>query len=107
MLGNGIVSFATFHKALRFFVGQTNNAECLIPVFLHSVNACMKKLQEYVDDINSNIEKLDTRGPVSRYVLPEENIKGRFVIFVLAFGRTVSSICCRNIDSLFQAYNNI
>ena len=37
----------------------------------------MKKLQEYVDEINENIEKLDTRGPVSKYVLPEENLRGR------------------------------
>ncbi|KAK1326526.1 hypothetical protein QJS10_CPA01g02911 [Acorus calamus] len=39
-----------------------------------------KKLQEYVDDINANIEKLDTRGPVSKYVLPEENLRGRITI---------------------------
>ncbi|KAJ4950490.1 hypothetical protein NE237_027322 [Protea cynaroides] len=39
-----------------------------------------KKLQEYVDDINANIEQLDTRGPVSKYVLPEENLRGRLTI---------------------------
>ncbi|KAK1273950.1 hypothetical protein QJS04_geneDACA012123 [Acorus gramineus] len=39
-----------------------------------------KKLQEYVDDINANIDKLDTRGPVSKYVLPEENLRGRITI---------------------------
>ncbi|KAJ4958757.1 hypothetical protein NE237_025868 [Protea cynaroides] len=39
-----------------------------------------KKLQEYVDDINANIEKLGTRGPVSKYVLPEENLRGRLTI---------------------------
>ncbi|XP_042493614.1 acetylornithine deacetylase-like [Macadamia integrifolia] len=38
------------------------------------------KLQEYVDDINANIETLDTQGPVSKYVLPEENIRGRLTI---------------------------
>ena len=43
-----------------------------------SVKEVMKKLQEYVDDINTNIEKLATRGPVSKYVLPEENLRGRF-----------------------------
>ena len=43
-----------------------------------SVKEVMKKLQEYVDDINTNIEKLSTRGPVSKYVLPEENLRGRF-----------------------------
>jgi len=42
-----------------------------------SINDVMKKLQEYVKDINENIEKLESRGPVSKYVLPEENIRGR------------------------------
>ena len=37
----------------------------------------MTKLQEYVDDINDNIQKLETRGPVSKYVLPDENLRGR------------------------------
>lgn len=45
-----------------------------------SVTDVMKKLQEYVDDINENIEKLDTRGPVSKYVLPDENLRGRYVL---------------------------
>lgn len=45
-----------------------------------SVKEVMTKLQEYVDDINSNIEKLETRGPVSKYVLPDENLRGRFVL---------------------------
>lgn len=44
----------------------------------------MKKLQEYVDDINENIEKLDTRGPVSKYVLPDENLRGRCVFILLS-----------------------
>lgn len=44
-----------------------------------SVKDVMKKLEEYVDDINDNIEKLDSRGPVSKYVLPEENLKGRSI----------------------------
>jgi hypothetical protein len=42
-----------------------------------SVKDVMKKLLEYVDDINDNIEKLDSRGPVSKYVLPDENLRGR------------------------------
>jgi hypothetical protein len=43
----------------------------------------VKKLKEYVDNINANIEKLKTRGPVSKYVLPEENLRGRWEIFIL------------------------
>ncbi|KAK9187640.1 hypothetical protein WN944_019038 [Citrus x changshan-huyou] len=46
----------------------------------YNVTDVMKRLQEYVDDINENIEKLDTRGPVSKYVLPDENIRGRHVL---------------------------
>lgn len=38
----------------------------------------MEKLQEYVGDINNNIEKLDTRGPVSKYVLADEKLWGRY-----------------------------
>ncbi|CAN8274744.1 unnamed protein product [Cochlearia groenlandica] len=49
----------------------------------YDVDEVMKKLQEYVDDINSNIEKLATRGPVSKYVLPDENLRGRFGFFLL------------------------
>lgn len=40
----------------------------------------MKKLQEYVEELNSNIEKIDARGPVSKYVLPDENLQGRCVL---------------------------
>ncbi|GAY65457.1 hypothetical protein CUMW_241230, partial [Citrus unshiu] len=55
----------------------------------YNVTDVMKKLQEYVDDINENIEKLDTRGPVSKYVLPDENIRGRHVLSLhyLTLGR--------------------
>ena len=39
----------------------------------------MKKLQEYVDDINTNVENLATRGPVSKYVLPDGTyVEGSF-----------------------------
>lgn len=49
----------------------------------------MSKLQEYVDDINENVDKLDSRGPVSKYVLPDENLRGRSLslsaLFLLDF----------------------
>ncbi|KAI8529847.1 hypothetical protein RHMOL_Rhmol11G0006100 [Rhododendron molle] len=51
-----------------------------------SITDVMKKLQEYVEDLNANIEKLDVRGPVSKYVLPDEHLRGRLakiLIFVL------------------------
>ncbi|KAG5523874.1 hypothetical protein RHGRI_030762 [Rhododendron griersonianum] len=52
----------------------------------YNITDVMKKLQEYVEDLNANIEKLDVRGPVSKYVLPDEHLRGRLakiLIFVL------------------------
>ncbi|KAI3997896.1 hypothetical protein MKX01_036798 [Papaver californicum] len=40
----------------------------------------VKKLQEYMEDINANIENLDSRGPASKYILPDENLRGSLVI---------------------------
>ncbi|XP_008786311.1 acetylornithine deacetylase [Phoenix dactylifera] len=56
----------------------------------------VKKLQEYVDEINANIEKLDSRGPVSKYVLPDENLRGRLTI---TFDEAVTSGVACNLDS--------
>jgi len=42
------------------------------------VKDVMKKLQEYVDEINENIHKLEARGPVSKYALSDENLRGRW-----------------------------
>ena len=39
----------------------------------------IKKLKEYVEDLNKNIEKIATRGCVSKYVLPDENFRGKYV----------------------------
>ncbi|GLJ22250.1 hypothetical protein SUGI_0418440 [Cryptomeria japonica] len=55
------------------------------------------KLKEYVDHINANIEMLKTRGPVSKYVLPEENIKGSISI---EFGEMMSEGVACSLDSL-------
>ncbi|KAL6175990.1 hypothetical protein ACLB2K_052626 [Fragaria x ananassa] len=57
----------------------------------YDVKDVMKKLQEYVDDINENITKLDTRGPVSKYVLPDENLRGRLTI---SFDEVSSGVAC-------------
>ncbi|CAI9784966.1 unnamed protein product [Fraxinus pennsylvanica] len=61
----------------------------------YSVTDVMTKLQNYVDDMNANIEKLDTRGPVSKYVLPDENLRGRITI---SFDEAMSGVAC-NLDS--------
>ncbi|KAG5249034.1 acetylornithine deacetylase [Salix suchowensis] len=57
----------------------------------YSVIDAMKKLQEYVDEINENLEKLDTRGPVSKYVLPEENLRGSLTV---TFNKASSGVAC-------------
>ncbi|CAH9095122.1 unnamed protein product [Cuscuta europaea] len=61
----------------------------------YSVSDVMKKLKDYVDDLNDNIDKLDTRGPVSKYVLPDENLRGRLNI---SFDEASSGVAC-NLDS--------
>ncbi|QCD91450.1 acetylornithine deacetylase [Vigna unguiculata] len=57
----------------------------------YNVKDVMKKLQEYVDDINKNIEKLESRGPVSKYVLPDENLRGSIT---LSFNEALSGVAC-------------
>ncbi|XP_031099204.1 acetylornithine deacetylase isoform X1 [Ipomoea triloba] len=61
----------------------------------YSVSDVMTKLQEYVDDLNANIDKLDTRGPVSKYALPDENLRGRLSI---CFDEASSGVAC-NLES--------
>lgn len=61
----------------------------------YSVTDVMKKLEEYVEDLNANIEKLDIRGPVSKYVLPDEDLRGRLTI---SFDEAMSGVAC-NLDS--------
>lgn len=60
-----------------FFRKYLNLLISLVHLMYSSITDVVKKLQEYVDDINANIEKLDTRGPVSKYTLPDENLRGR------------------------------
>ncbi|KFK28468.1 hypothetical protein AALP_AA7G000200 [Arabis alpina] len=61
----------------------------------YDVKEVITKLQAYVDDINTNIEKLATRGPVSKYVLPDENLRGRLTI---SFDEASAGVAC-NLDS--------
>ncbi|KAI5642011.1 hypothetical protein M9H77_00208 [Catharanthus roseus] len=59
----------------------------------YDISDAQKKLEEYVKDINENIEKLDTRGPASKYVLPEENLRGR-VDIDMSFDTPLPGIAC-------------
>ncbi|KAL6520049.1 hypothetical protein OROHE_017192 [Orobanche hederae] len=61
----------------------------------YSVSNVKEKLQEYVEDLNANIQKLDTRGPVSKYVLPDENLRGRMT---MTFDEALSGVAC-DLDS--------
>uniref|UniRef100_A0A2P2JTU2 Acetylornithine deacetylase n=2 Tax=Rhizophora mucronata TaxID=61149 RepID=A0A2P2JTU2_RHIMU len=61
----------------------------------YDVKDVMKKLQEYVDDINDNLDKLETRGPVSKYILPENNLRG---ILTLSFDEAMPGVAC-DLDS--------
>ena len=48
-----------------------------------SVTDVAEKLKAFVEDINANIEELDTRGPVSKYDIPELGIRGRLVNVII------------------------
>ncbi|GKB60176.1 acetylornithine deacetylase [Tanacetum coccineum] len=61
----------------------------------YNVEDVIKKLNEYVEDLNTNIEKLPTRGPVSKYTLPDENLRGRIEI---SFDEASSGVAC-NLES--------
>ncbi|XP_068305317.1 acetylornithine deacetylase-like isoform X2 [Pyrus communis] len=58
----------------------------------YNVKDVMEKLQEYVDDINENIGKVESRGPVSKHVLPDENLRGRSLL--LSFDEAKSGVAC-------------
>ncbi|KAI7743991.1 hypothetical protein M8C21_001758, partial [Ambrosia artemisiifolia] len=60
-----------------------------------SVPDVIKKLNEYVEDLNKNIEKIPTRGPVSKYILPNEDLRGRIEI---SFDEASSGVAC-NLES--------
>ncbi|XP_020082760.1 acetylornithine deacetylase-like [Ananas comosus] len=62
----------------------------------YSPTDIVKKLYAYVDDINAHIEDLDTRGPVSKYVLPDEGLKGR--VEIKTGEEIIAGIAC-NLDS--------
>ncbi|XP_004511787.1 acetylornithine deacetylase [Cicer arietinum] len=57
----------------------------------YNVKDVMKKLQEYVADINENIQKLESRGPVSKYVLSDANLRGSLT---LTFDEATSGVAC-------------
>ncbi|KAL8216386.1 hypothetical protein R6Q57_023223 [Mikania cordata] len=61
----------------------------------YNVPDVINKLNEYVEDLNKNIDKIPTRGPVSKYVLPDENLTGKIEI---TYDETTSGIAC-DIDS--------
>lgn len=99
----GFATPSTMKPTQWFYPGGGINqipAECTVSgdvrlTPFYSVTDVIKKLQEYVEDLNTNIEKLDTRGPVSKYVLPDENLRGRLDI---TFDEAMSGVAC-NLES--------
>ncbi|MFS7997124.1 putative acetylornithine deacetylase [Helianthus anomalus] len=69
--------------------------DCYDMIFFFSVADVIKKLNEYVEDLNKNIEKIPTRGPVSKYILPDEDLRGRMEI---SFDEASSGVAC-NLES--------
>ncbi|CAD6249886.1 unnamed protein product [Miscanthus lutarioriparius] len=63
----------------------------------YSTSHVMEKLKEYVEDINERLETiLDTCGPVSKYILPDENLRGRLEITF--DGDVMNGVAC-NLES--------
>lgn len=62
----------------------------------YSCAEVVSAIKGYVEDINSNIETLPSQGPCSKYVLPEEGLKGRLTI---EFEKTMMSGVACNLDS--------
>ncbi|KAG2484765.1 hypothetical protein HYH03_016419 [Edaphochlamys debaryana] len=73
--------------------------DCRVTPF-YDVNQVMTKLKQYVDDLNSAssgaLESLPTRGPYSKYVLPDEGLRGRLE---LSFFDSFSKGIACNLDS--------
>nr|BAA95409.1 DIP-1 [Citrullus lanatus] len=62
----------------------------------YEVKDVITKIQSYVEDINAHVEDLESRGPVSKYTLPDEGIRGRIDV---TFGEPISGIAC-DLDSI-------
>ena len=54
-----------------------------------SVKDVVAKISGYVNYINEHVEDLESRGPVSKYTLPDEGLRGKWVFLCLCFGLKV------------------
>lgn len=72
----------------------TISGDCRITPF-YEVDQAIAKLNEYVDDLNANMDKLPSpcHGPCSKYVLPDEGLQGRLKLEF--FDMTSRGIACR------------
>lgn len=62
----------------------------------YNVEACKAKVEEYIADINKNIQHLRTRGPCSRYVITEEDgNEKRGIIKLEWMGEAFKGIACQ------------
>ena len=56
----------------------------------YSAEAAANALKGYIDTLNKDLSQLPTRGPVSKYVLPEQNLSGSLELTIM--GEKMSGI---------------
>lgn len=69
--------------------------------FLPRMDDVKTKIQGYVDDINAHVENLESRGPVSKYTLPDEGLRGRCFLFSLLNNSLLKIPLLKTNDVLF------
>ncbi|GAX82993.1 hypothetical protein CEUSTIGMA_g10420.t1 [Chlamydomonas eustigma] len=82
--------------------------DCRLTPF-YEVEDAMEKLKTYVDDINANITALPTRGPCSKYELPEEGLRGTLELkFFDAYTRGVAcKLDSVGYHAMFEAFKEV
>lgn len=82
--------------------------DCRLTPF-YDADEVMKKLQQYVDDINADLPSLAHRGPHSKYELPDEGLRGK--VTLKFFDMVGKGVAC-NLDSpgfhaMHQAFEEV
>ncbi|EKX52085.1 hypothetical protein GUITHDRAFT_92346 [Guillardia theta CCMP2712] len=62
----------------------------------YTAQQAKKSLQSYVEELNKDISKLPTRGPSSKYTLPDQGLTGTLELTIM--GEAMSGIAC-NLES--------
>ncbi|KAG7036186.1 Acetylornithine deacetylase [Cucurbita argyrosperma subsp. argyrosperma] len=74
----------------------------------YDVNDVVAKISGYVNYINEHVEDLESRGPVSKYTLPDEGLRGKLEV---SYGELISGIACdldsRGYEVLYNATKEV